>query len=187
MAVQRRVYDQARIANEPSLVHKSGAYGEVYFETSHAGLVVDLLSQYLGDGESAYYAVVYNPGASAFEDVWYASDRDGFFGGSAIDAPPALLAAWAAEKAQRAAALAHERELAQLALEHQRAEIYARTPRAGSIVRVVKGRKIKIGSEGRVFWVGVSSWGPRVGVELSDGAREFIAQENLEVLEQPGP
>ena len=188
MAVQRRVYDKARIESDRSLERRASAYGEAYFETTHAGLVVEVASQYLGDGESAYYAVVWNPGTSSFEQVWYASDREPVFGTTAVDAAPALLSAWAAEKARRQAAVEADRAASRAALERLHAEEYARTPRPGSIVRVAKGRKVKLGIEGRVFWVApeADAWGRiRAGFESREGERIFIDMANLEVLEQP--
>lgn len=190
MAVQRRVYDKERIANEPGLVKITSAYGgEGYFETLYPGLVVELGDHYLGDGESSYHATVWKADSGTFEQVGYASDRDTLRGRTEVDAPPALMAAWEADKSRRRAEYAAYLERERQERERARLELEARTPRFGSVVRVARGRKVPTGVEGRVFWVSPESdaWGrTRVGFEARDGERIFIDGANLDVIEQPG-
>lgn len=50
----------------------------------------------------------------------------------------------------------------------------------GAPVRVVKGRKVAIGTEGVVFWTGESAYGPRLGLRTADGTRHFLAAANVE-------
>jgi hypothetical protein len=57
------------------------------------------------------------------------------------------------------------------------------TIRRGKDVRVIKGRKIPIGTEARVFWLGQTKYGVSVGLELADGRRLFTAIANLEVIQ----
>lgn len=49
-------------------------------------------------------------------------------------------------------------------------------------VRVVKGRKVPIGTTGRVFWYGPTQYGYRVGIETASGERMFTAASNVEVI-----
>lgn len=44
----------------------------------------------------------------------------------------------------------------------------AKTLRNGKTVKVVRGRKVKIGTQGLLFWMGDSPWGKKVGIALSD-------------------
>lgn len=170
-------------AGESGINQIESSYGPRYTETLYTGRVVGTGSTYIGDGESTYWAVVAERDGS-FEQVWYGSDRSSL-GRAAIDAPPALLAAWADENTRRAAERAREYAVYQAERDQAAAAEYARTPRVGSIVRVVRGRKVPIGIEANVFWVGDSNWGPRVGIELSEEVREFIATANVEVISQP--
>lgn len=38
----------------------------------------------------------------------------------------------------------------------------------GKTIKVVKGRKVKVGTQGRVFWMGNNGWGLTLGIALSD-------------------
>lgn len=54
----------------------------------------------------------------------------------------------------------------------------------GRELEVVRGRKVKIGTVGRCFWVGDNQWGMSVGLELADGSRVFTALHNV-IVAQP--
>jgi hypothetical protein len=47
-------------------------------------------------------------------------------------------------------------------------------------VVVFKGRKVPVGTEGRVFWMGNNGWGMSVGIETLDGDRVFTALSNVQ-------
>jgi len=53
----------------------------------------------------------------------------------------------------------------------------------GYRVRVARGRKVKIGTEGVVFWVGSSQWGMRVGLRV-DGVSDpvWVDAKNIDVV-----
>jgi hypothetical protein len=52
----------------------------------------------------------------------------------------------------------------------------------GCTIRVVKGRKVPIGTEGRVFWMGEDSYGKsKIGIDAG-GERIFIAASNCAPL-----
>lgn len=52
----------------------------------------------------------------------------------------------------------------------------------GDKVRVVKGRKVPVGTTGKVFWVGDSQYGERVGIKDGDGETHWTALANVVVL-----
>lgn len=66
--------------------------------------------------------------------------------------------------------------------ERQEEERRFNTPTKGKQVRVFKGRKVPIGTEGRVFWYGENQWGYSCGLELQDGTRVFTAAGNVQVI-----
>lgn len=55
--------------------------------------------------------------------------------------------------------------------------------RRDKLVRVIRGRKLPIGTEGIVFWIGNTKYGESVGIELSDKTRVFTARSNVVVIE----
>jgi hypothetical protein len=94
-----------------------------------------------------------------------------------VDATPEVLAAVAAAaKVAEAAA-----EKAARARTVDRMVTEAETVKVGREVTVVRGRKVKVGTAGRVFWLGNGRFGWRVGLELADGERVFTALSNVEV------
>lgn len=94
-----------------------------------------------------------------------------------VDATPAVLAAVDAFKAAQAAAAAKAAAVAAVD-----AKVYAaRTVAKGKDVTVVRGRKVPIGTTGRVFWLGATKYGTRVGLGLADGTSVFTAVGNVDV------
>jgi hypothetical protein len=55
----------------------------------------------------------------------------------------------------------------------------------GKTVKVVKGRKVPVGTVGRVFWMGEDQYREgqmRVGIATADGSKHYTAATNVEVL-----
>jgi hypothetical protein len=52
---------------------------------------------------------------------------------------------------------------------------------SGQIVKVVKGRKVAIGTVGEIMWLGENGFGDTYGLKLSDGSTVFVAAKNCEV------
>lgn len=66
--------------------------------------------------------------------------------------------------------------------EEARREMFAAYGR-GNVVKVVKGRKTPLGTEGTVFWLGESKFGGyRVGFETPSGETHYTALSNVESL-----
>lgn len=154
--------------------------GPLYMETTHVGLVLRVWEQN-GRDDSDFYAEVWNPETGRPESIQYASTRGWTYpNGATVDATPEVLAAYAAW-CQRVDA---ERRAAEAARE-------AATPRFGKTVRVVKGRKVPVGTVAEVFWTGRngfnrSRWGrneiERIGLRLPDGSKVFTDASNVEVV-----
>ena len=166
-------------------ISRQGSPGNpVFFKIGHIGKVVGLHDAYIGDGDSAYYAVVYMNGT--FKSVNVGSTYDYPRGYGEVDAPPALIERWrkyeAAQREKRRAAAA------KIAAEQEKRRVaYELTqPHRGATVQVVKGRKVPIGFVGRVTWLGDSAFGPRLRIQNdSNGEAYFIASGNVKVLSQP--
>jgi hypothetical protein len=94
-----------------------------------------------------------------------------------VDATPEVLAAVAVYEA--AAGKAHAKLMVAASIDRVVAE--ASRVAVGKDVTVVKGRKVAKGTTGRVFWMGASTYGYRVGLALADGSRVFTALSNVEV------
>lgn len=148
---------------------------------SHVGRVLEVGSTYWGDGDSAFHAVVLRDDGT-HELVGYCSTYcPGQHGicEAAVDAPEAALEAYLEAKRRQG-------EASGLTIDSARGDAEWHTARKGALVRVVAGRKVPVGLEGRVFWTGESQFGTRVGISPLDGAEGvFTAHANIEVLEQP--
>jgi hypothetical protein len=56
----------------------------------------------------------------------------------------------------------------------------ALAPAVGRDVTVVRGRKVKLGTSGKVFWMGTTRFGLRVGLKTAAGETVWIAASNVE-------
>lgn len=170
--------------------------GPLYMKTSHVGMV---LREYERNGrdDSDFYAVVWLPAEGRTEHIQYATTRGWTYPNSAVvDATPEVRAAYQVYREQKAERL---RQAAQAEEDKH--------PRVGKKVKVVRGRKIPIGTVGEVVWFGENSYyresrysngmfkalmgyehyNPekwRVGIRLLDGSRVFTAATNVEVVQK---
>jgi hypothetical protein len=55
-------------------------------------------------------------------------------------------------------------------------------PCRGCMARVVRGRKVPVGTVGTVFWMGEGQYGTRVGLKDSTGQVHWTAASNVERL-----
>lgn len=159
----------------------SGPFEALYMETTHEGLVLEDDGEYNGRDDSDFYAVVWDVEAQTTRRVEYASTRGWTYPNSAkADATDEVKAAFLAycERVRKA-----ERERAEAA---RLAAVAAEKlePKKGRAVRVVRGRKVAIGTEGVVVWEGVDNWGKgRIGIKLASGETVFTAAANAEALQ----
>jgi hypothetical protein len=152
-----------------------------YFRISHVGMVL-ATGEHNWHDDSDFYAVVWNPVTGRPEEIEYATTRGWTYANSAtIDATPGIRAEYDAYRAT----LARERQEARDALE-------AATPYAGKIVRVVRGRKVPVGTVAEVIWYGAGrDYGHRaryggtppmrVGLKVN-GERVFTDAGNVQVV-----
>lgn len=71
--------------------------------------------------------------------------------------------------------LADSRERRRKEEEHKKLDYH-------KLVRVVRGRKLPIGTEGEIFWMGNTKFGPSIGLRLIDGEKVFTSPRNVEVI-----
>lgn len=121
--------------------------------------------------DSDFYAVVWDEAAGKIREIEYGTTRFAGGGNAIIDATDEVrakaddyLVRWALEKLIR----------------DDKAD--ARRVAKGKRVRVVKGRKVKIGTEGLVFYMGERSYGygsraTRIGIALDDDEMERETRE----------
>ena len=144
----------------------------------HEGLVLKtgLHGMSFNDGyDYSIEALVWDPAAGVPRLVAYSSTM-GSSGTAEVDATPEVLALYAAHEAREAEKLSIARNLR----ERRRVDIRGRD------VKVVRGRKVPKGSEGRVFWAGPDRFhrhGIRLGLELVTGEKVFIDGSNVEVID----
>jgi len=172
---------------------------EVKTWTTHEGLVVSeswsqcdrVMSDIYADG---YYVNVWNPETQAIEKVClgHAFELCMRHGHATVDADASILA----EVARQAEAARIAREQADKAAAEDRArkaaEIEFNRPRKGLVMQVTRGRKVRKGTVGRVFWLDDLRHPSRVGLALSDrkdarGNFAEVAWVNAEYLENTDP
>lgn len=124
--------------------------------------------------DSDWYMTVWSVEKNKPEFICFASTRGWSYPayGSAPDATPEVLEKYNKYREQ-------EREKALL----REQEIERKTVRKYKEVVVVSGRKVPIGTQGRVFWIGSNRWGVSVGIEEKNGKRHFTSEDNVEVVE----
>lgn len=168
---------------------------------THEGLVVgretDPYVRIMSDvWADLYYALVWNPDLEKVERVPVGDSE--FAGGTqeyqvVVDAPADIMIAFEAWKAGRAKGKALRERMSEYDAREQRTQEERQTPRRGKTVRVIKGRKLPLGTEGLVFWVGGDRFGnTKLGIATSDrkDSRGFWADvkwtyaQNVEVIRQ---
>lgn len=176
------------------------SYSKTYV-TFGGGLTLEYKSTYLGDGDSVGSVAVWDPIKK--EPVWFGLGYEAMAPNRneniAFDATPEVKAEYEAYKK------AQEDERKRKEAEHEAqvkaeaAAFMATQPTKGKTVRVVRGRKIPIGTVGKVFWYGTvaanysgSRWSrgttqTRVGLEVVDEItgtmKLFTATDNVEIVE----
>jgi len=99
-----------------------------------------------------------------------------------IDASPEEIARYEAHKVEVARLREERSREAYRARCAEIAEAEAKEPRKGRKCRVVRGRKVAVGTEGVSFWFGESRYGKRVGLQLANGERIFVDAKNVEAV-----
>lgn len=145
--------------------------GPEHYDVSHEGHVLQLVEHNYYD-DSDFFALVWDDEKGAPREVWYATTRGWTYNnGASVDATEEVLAKYAAYRAEQSARRAA-----------YEAEAEAAVPRKGRLVRVVKGRKVPVGTEGTVIWYGEGRYGVRVGLKDADEKVHWTAASNVEVV-----
>ena len=155
----------------------------LYMKTTHVGLVIDPSGEYNGRDDSDFYALVWDPERKQPEKYVYATTRGWTYANSAaFDATPEVLAAYRAWRDEEDRL---HREHAAAAFEEEARRMML-TPKLNYPCRVVKGRKVKIGTEGICVRKALGDFGPRVGIKVGDGTTVWVAASNVErILAKP--
>lgn len=152
---------------------------------AHIGMTVGVFQrseQVMSDiFEMFTYAVCYDAATDSFKNVYVNSDYGTTAAYAEIDAEPELMVRYAEWKAEQEAMGAAGRFVSNLREELESLHHIQR----GRMIRVVRGRKVAKGTEGRVFWYGESRYGMRIGIETSTGERIFVDGRNIEVVVDP--
>lgn len=152
----------------------------LYMRTTYRGCVLGTGEHNMRD-DSDFYAVVWNEETQSIIHVEYATTRGWSYpNGAVVDATDEV----------KAKANAYLKVQAKAAWDRKNQE-EAATPAKGKRLRVVKGRKIKIGVEGECFWYGkgrkysMSRWAKdpmRVGFKTDEGETLWTDASNVEVI-----
>lgn len=164
--------------------HFSNPDTTLFMWETHHGLCLEE-SEQNGRDDSDFYMTVWDPAKQEPERILFYTTRGWMYPcrASCVDASPDVQAAYRAyqERLEAAARKRHQERLEAM-------------PAKGKTLRVVKGRKVPVGTEGRCFWastqfkrdrvLGVLFMGyeGRVGIETGDGQRHFTDVSNVQVV-----
>jgi hypothetical protein len=156
------------------------------YDTHHGFCIRDYERN--GYDDSDWYMVVWNPEKNEPETIEFASTRGWSYPcyGSKADATPEVLAKYQAWEAEQ------ERQR-----NERKAAAEAARPARGKTLKVVRGRKVPIGTEGICIWTGSTHFGgiitrrgqrlggrssERVGIKDAAGEVHWTAAANVEVV-----
>jgi hypothetical protein len=155
-------------------------FDPLYMETTYVGCVLQTYEQN-GYDDSDFCAIVWDEESQAIKHITYASTRGWTYpNGASVDATPEVI-----EKAKAVV----KTEI--LRLMKLRNESEAKRAKLDRQVRVVKGRKVPIGTTGEVGWIGpdkfarVPQFGrakQRVGIRDLTGKIHYTSEDNVEVV-----
>ena len=158
--------------------------GPEHFDISYEGKVL-AVGEHNHYDDSDFYAVVWDEETGQPKEVGYGTTRFWtYYNHATVDATDEVRAKYDAWQAARRAEI-----------EKANAERDAKIPYVNRHVRVVKGRKVPIGTEGTVFWYGQDQYarntfrvfddgreGKRIGIRTDSGDKYFTAATNVEVI-----
>jgi hypothetical protein len=157
--------------------------GHALVESWNQSYVGCVLMTYERNGydDSDFYAVVYDEATDSLKHVEYATTRGYTYDcGATVDATDEVKA--------KAREVLRRLTLTDLL---DNAAMEAKTPEKGKRVRVTKGRKVPLGTEGTVVWKGVDQYANnrlhkthyRVGLKTDAGETHFTSADNVTVLD----
>lgn len=162
---------------EPGAMRWTGNSGdrEIYIRRVYEGCVVaEREANYYDDSD--FYCTVWDEAAGEFKEFCFATTRAWTYPcmGTSIDAGPELAAKYQAHLAKQAAEY-----------RARWAAIEAMQPKVGRRVKVIAGRKVKIGSEWWVVSADPDRYNRsayRIGLRSDAGERAWTSSNNLEVV-----
>jgi hypothetical protein len=152
---------------------------------SHVGRVVGFGRAFHfsvpGMGDNTKYAVILNANGSYGSEALsvYHDGLTDEIAYAEIDAHPEAVAAFNALEAAKAAEERAAEEAREAAVEAREVAAEAARIHKGDAVRVARGRKVPIGTTGKVFWIGEGKFGTRVGVKDAAGNVYWTAYVNV--------
>lgn len=133
---------------------------------------------------TGFYAIVWDPTTGSPQTITLGNDEFGCDMEAEVDATPEVRHAhnaWVQQKEEAA----HRREEA--AAEAAAEKRLLKDISKGVRVMVVNGRKVKKGTEGKVFWIGMGGYGSRIGFEDDAGTVHWTALDNVIRVLPPKP
>jgi hypothetical protein len=138
------------------------------------------------------YCLVYNPLKGEYDEVHLggAFELNCRSGSAVVDLDPSVKADVERRAAERAEVARKEYEARCEKERLEREEKERKAPKMGRRARVVRGRKVPVGTEGVVFWRGDSDYGERLGLATTDRKVNgryadvvWVASSNVENIE----
>ena len=156
-------------------------YNVVRFAVGSTCALVTKSERYFDDYDNVRYAVILNEDGS-YEEVRTAREYQYGMPADFVDAPQVIIDCYNQIQANEAAFKKKERDARYEVYRAEQAEKAAKTPAKGKKVKVVRGRKVPIGTVGQCFWVGQSTYGERLGLKTDSGDTVWVALSNCEAI-----
>ena len=154
------------------------------YVTFGRGLVLEYKSTYIGDGDSVGAIAVWDPIDK--QPVWFGTGYEQMSRNPheihEYDATPEVKAEYDAWRKVQEMERLHQVALYEDRSRTEAIELEKITPTKGKMVKVVRGRKVAIGTFGKVFWYGKTPYGQSVGLIINGKDKVFTSAHNVEVV-----
>jgi acetyl-CoA carboxylase carboxyltransferase component len=126
------------------------------------------------------YAVVFNAEKSTFEEVYVRAhfELDSGKRSATVDASDDIKSMYDLHQAIKES----ESKLSEMKHRFASQVVAVKAPAMGRTVKVVKGRKVPVGTVGRCEWIGHGEYGMRIKIQEASGAIHWTAASNCEAI-----
>lgn len=176
--------DEKNLPNVETVIDYPGHKNPLYMKTTYVGCVISVWEKN-GYDDSDFYAEVWDEETQSIKTIEYASTRGWCYpNGARIDATPEVI--------DKVRAYLKKKNLEALQMKEKQE---AHTVYKDKLIKVVKGKKVPVGTIGKVFWIGTKQYGyskwtqvTKIGIKVldSEGNPIFDSDKDPELAKKYG-